>query len=177
MLPIYEVSIGELEAISLVQRPAIEQDFMLFSKQEEMKFSLDEEKHMAFGPALIAEKPIYRVSPSGEEYYVVFTAEVIEHLFTQYMKNKVSNYSLEHSGENIDGVYLIESFIKRKGLQPIGFESVSDGSWFISLKVENEEAWEQLKAGKIKGFSVECLGQLEPRESEIDKLINSILDE
>ena len=172
MLPIYEVECGDLTAISLVRKPAIEEDFMLFKEQKELKLSFDDEKHIVFGPAIIADKPIYRVDGEGREYYVVFTAEVIEKLFTNFMKNG-GYFNLEHSKETND-VFLIESFIKRPGLNPVGFEGVSDGSWFISLKVENEALWADLKAGKYNGFSIECFVDLEKKD-DINNLIDELL--
>ena len=82
-------------------------------------------------------------------------------------------FNLEHSKKTND-VFLIESFIKRPGLNPVGFEGVSDGSWFISLKVENEALWADLKAGKYNGFSIECFVDLEKKD-DINELINELL--
>ena len=172
MLPIYEVECGDLTAISLVRKPAIEEDFMLFKEQKELKLSFDDEKHIVFGPAIIADKPIYRVDGEGRESYVVFTAEVIEKLFTNFMKNG-GYFNLEHSKETND-VFLIESFIKRPGLNPVAYEEVSDGSWFISLKVENDAIWEQIKQGKYNGFSVEAFVDIEP-DDNINELIDELL--
>lgn len=174
MLPIYEIIDGDLTAVSLVQHPAIESDFMLFKKQEKMKFSFNEEKHIAFGPALIVDKPIYRIDSEGREFYVVFTKEVIEQLFTDFMKNKISKFNLEHA-KDTNGVFLLESFLKRDGIQPIGYEDTPNGSWFISLKVEDEQIWQDLKSGKYNGFSVECnvsLGETDDIDNLIDELTN-----
>lgn len=175
MLPIYDVVLGELTAMSLVEHPAVEEEFQMFSEKKEIKLSYNEEKHIIFGPALIADKLIYREDSFGRGYYLVFKADIIEKLFQQFMKDGISKFNLEHS-EGINDVYLLESFIKRPGLNPIGFEEVSDGSWFISLKVENESVWEQIKQGKYNGFSIEALIKLEP-EDELDKLVNQILNE
>lgn len=173
MLPIYEILCGDLTAVSLVAKPAIESDFMLFNKQEKMKFSFDEEKHIAFGPALVVDKPIYRIDEQGREFYVVFTKEVIEQLFTDFMKNKVDKFNLEHI-KDTNGVFLLESFLKRDGIQPIGYEDIPNGSWFISLKVEDEQIWQDLKSGKYNGFSVECNVQLSEKD-EIDNLIDELI--
>lgn len=170
MLPIYDVLIGEMNTISLVEHPAIEENFLCFASQKELKLSFDEEKHIVFGPALIADKPIYRRDIAGREYYVVFTAEVIEKLYMDFMKNS-KFFNLEHS-DKIANCYLIESFIKRVGLNPVGFEEVSDGSWFISLKVEDDTLWEQIKQGKFNGFSIESTVEV---VDEVDNLIDELL--
>lgn len=175
MIPIFDIIYGNLTGISLVEHPAIEEDFMLFSKQIPMKFSFDEEKHIAFGPALIVDKPIYRIDSEGREFYVVFTKEVIEQLFTDFMKNKINHFNLEHN-KDTNEVFLLESFIKRDGIQPIGFEDVPNGSWFISLKVENDEIWQGLKDGTYNGFSVECNVQLDDTpKDELDNLIDELI--
>ena len=173
MLPIYNVVLGKLTAMSLVEHPAVEEDFQLFAEKKQIKLSYDEDKHIVFGPALIADKPIYREDSFGRGYYLIFSADVIEQLFQQFMKDKVSKFNLEHSQSTSD-VFLIESFIKRPGLNPVGFEEVSDGSWFISLKVENDAIWEQIKQGKYNVFSVEAFVDIEP-DDNINELIDELL--
>ncbi len=174
MLPIYDIVYGELTGVSLVERPAIESDFMLFNKQSQsMNFSFDEEKHIAFGPALIADKPIYRRGAHGEEFYVVFSKDVIEQMFTDFMKKKVSHFNLEHLFDTKD-VFLLESFIKREGIQPVGYEDVADGSWFIAMKVEDEDIWNDVKSGLYNGFSVECTVDIEPKD-ELDDIVDELL--
>jgi hypothetical protein len=176
-IPVYYVIEGEMSVISLVEHPAIETDFQVFDEQKTLQFSYDEEKHIAFGPAMIADQLIYRIDPkSNTPYYLVFTADVIESLVTKAVESGKLDFNLQHSGKSIEGVYLLESFIKRPGLQPLGFEQVSDGSWFVSLKVENKEIWNQIKQGAYKGFSIEALLDIEPKEESLDDLINNILD-
>lgn len=182
-LPIYDVVMGDMNCLSLVARPAIEEDFMLFAKEgEEMKFAIDDEKRIAFGAAIIADKPIIRQDADGSLYYVVFSADVIRKLVQTFMANKERTFSEEHDGKPLDGVTIIESFFKRDGLQPKGFENIADGSWFVALKIDNDQVWEDLKSGKRKGFSVECTVQTEERPQpvqmsevdEIDEIINSL---
>ena len=90
------------------------------------------------------------------------------------MKNKISKFNLEHA-KDTNGVFLLESFLKRDGIQPIGYEDTPNGSWFISLKVEDEQIWQDLKSGKYNGFSVECnvsLGETDDIDNLIDELTN-----
>lgn len=178
-LPIYDVVAGEMGCLSLVERPAVEVDFMLFSEQQEMRFAIDEEKRIAFGAAMVADKPIIRQNPDGSLYYVVFGADVIKDLVLSFM-TKGGKFSEEHNGVPLDGVVLVESFFKREGLQPKGFENVANGSWFVALKIENDDVWADLKCGKCKGFSIECsVSTIERPQavalSEFDKFINDII--
>ena len=187
-IPVYYISFGDLNTISLVSKPAIETDFQLFGQLTPLQFSLNEEKRIAFGPAIVADKPIYREKADGTPYYVVFTKEVIEQIVTDVFKSdKLErfeghpilglSYNLEHSGVPVDGIYLIESFISRPGLNPIGFEEVAEGSWFVSLKIDNDEVWQQLKEGKFRGFSIEALVDIEEQLPDpLDEVINSVLD-
>jgi hypothetical protein len=108
---------------------------------------------------MIANLPIYRKSPDGFEFYVVFDADTIEQLVMKYYKAGLQHsVNLMHNGIQVEGVYMFESFIvdSQRGIAaPKGFENVPDGSWFGSYKIENEEVWNLVKAGKFRGFSVE----------------------
>lgn len=180
MLPIYNIVLGDCEGLtkmSLVEYPAVESDFLKFNKEEELKFSIDEEQHVIFGCALRANYPIYRRDRIRGEFYVVFDKEVIKELSEKFLKeNKTHKVNLEHD-KDTDGVYLISSFIKdkEKGINPLGFEDVEDGSWFCSYKVENEEVWNQVKEGKFRGFSVEVFCELEEKENTLDGLVDELL--
>ena len=90
----------------------------------------------------------------------------------------MNNVNLNHDKET-KGVYLIQSFIKdtEKGINPVGFEDVSDGSWFCAYKVNNEEVWKEIKEGKFNGFSVEVFCNLERTVEEEKDLIDEILNE
>lgn len=152
-----------VEAISLVEKPAIEMDFMAFSKQKEQKvqFSISsEEKQILTGPALIPEKRIYRYDEElNEEYYVFFSAETIEKISQKYLINgNQSNVSLEHLIP-VNGVILVESWIVKDSKQDkacaLGFD-VPAGTWMISMKVLDEKIWNEfIKTGIVKGFSIE----------------------
>lgn len=177
MLPIYKIELGENEGItkmSLVRMPAVESNFIALSKQE-MKFSVDEEEHNVFGVALRANFPIYRVSDYGE-YYVLFDEDVIKKLYQKFMISYRDKVNLEHS-DDVDGVYLIQSFIKDDYLQPKGFEDIENGSWFVMYHIDNDEVWQKVKEGDFRGFSVECTVDLsdEPMD-EMEILINDLIN-
>lgn len=167
-LPIYRLDISEdensnveVDFVALVDRPAIERSFLAFAEHKDrMTFAIqDEEEKIISGPLMLADTPIYRYDSSGE-YYVVFTADTIKKIAQKYFKKGYqSNVNLMHdNGQVVDGLTMFESWIvdEKRGIKPMkGYEDVKDGSWFGSFKVENEEVWQMVKDGKVKGFSVE----------------------
>ena len=163
-LPCYIAEITGLDEgifdISLVENPAVKRDFVLFN-QDKMNFSVqDEEKRIISGVVMLADVPIYRKSPSVGEYYIVFTRETIEVMVEKMsLEGKLNNITLNHNGELVDGVTLVELFIKdsSKGLNPTYLPDVTEGSLIASYKVENENVWNLIKAGEFKGFSLSGL--------------------
>ena len=178
-----------LKAISLVDFPAIERNFMLF-KDEQICFKKDDEKQIISGPALIAEMPIYRRNAKGEEYYVIFNKETISKLVERYSKQGLFNsVNLQHDHKMwTDNAIMIESYFidKERGINPKEYGDLSDGSWVVSFKIEDKQLWDEIKNGNdLNGFSVEVAGNLiekfesEQHESEekdeLTKLIEEIL--
>ena len=166
MLPIYEFKIDEadeaagLTFVSLVDDPAIEKTFQIFANREPMKFSItDEEKRIVSGPAMIANLPIYRLDPVRGEYYGYFSAQTIWQLARKFFReNRHNAVNMQHSTPVESGVHLIESWFvqhSRGVMPPKGYEDVTDGSWFISYLIDNEEVWNKCKAGSFNGFSIE----------------------
>lgn len=154
-----------LDAISLVEFPAVEINFLTFSKETQknltrIKFE-DNEKHIITGVAILADTPIYRIDEYGNEYYVVFEKKVIEQLVEKYFRHNLTNIvNIEHkSNEYVPGLTMIESIIvnKERGICPVEFSDVPDGSWIVSFKVSNLDVWEKIKTGEVKGFSVQGL--------------------
>ena len=145
--------------IALVDSPAIESDFMAFKKQQQFKV-ISEDKRVVSGFAMMAEKPIYRRDDNGQEYYVKFTADSIKEISQQFAKNNLLNQTnAMHQTDNfLDGVYVTESFLidEQRGISiPKGYGDATEGSWFITMKIENNEVWQSVKDGTFKGFSVE----------------------
>lgn len=154
-----------LQAIALVDKPAIGLNYQAFAPH---KFEvINEEKRIVMGAAMVPDLPIYRRDERGE-YYAIFKKETIKALVQKLFKeNKHTAFNEQHNAFKIlDGVYIYQSFITDEELgimPPKGFENVTDGTWFIAAKVENEEAWAKVKKdGILKGFSVEGVFDLEP---------------
>jgi len=165
-LPIYALDITMeddetgVSYVALVDHPAIERNFYKFSEAKK-KFvfkTTSEEKRIISGALMIADTPIYRNDSNGE-YYVTFSADSISNIVKKFFKNgNTANVNEMHDPRKIaDGVYMFESFIidSARMSNPKGFEDLPDGSWFGSYKVDNEEIWQQIKAGEFMGFSVE----------------------
>lgn len=168
MKKLYDISIDPtdfetgLNAISLVENPAVEVDFLAFAKDESavLQFA-DEERHIITGIALLADTPIYRIAPDRTEYYVRFTKDCIRQLVEKYFKFGLTNsVNIEHKDNQfVDGVTMLESYIidKERGICPSEFASAPDGSWVVSYKVSNLDVWSKIKSGEVKGFSVQGL--------------------
>lgn len=168
MKKLYDISIDPtdfetgLNAISLVENPAVEVDFLAFAKDESavLQFA-DEERHIITGIALLADTPIYRIAPDGTEYYVRFTKDCIRQLVEKYFKFGLTNsVNIEHKDNQfVDGVTMLESYLidKERGICPSEFASAPDGSWVVSYKVNNLDVWNKIKSGEVKGFSVQGL--------------------
>jgi hypothetical protein len=151
----------EVNYIGLVDRPAIEKNFQAFNDQKQKaRFVLNEEKRIISGPAMVADLPIYRNDKQLGEYYVVFDRQAIQSIVEKFSaKGYLKNFNLFHDEQQqVSDVTIFNSFISDKelGIPPMaGFEDIPDGSWFISAKVNNDDVWNKVKEGSIKGFSVE----------------------
>ena len=152
-----------VDYIALVDEPAIQSNWMAFNEQKkvELKFKIqDKEKRIVSGYFMISDLPIARIDDEGKMFYVVFRKDTIEKIVNKFMRNGFNaNINLMHDSNAIaNGVYVIESLIidTERGIKaPEGFEKVPNGSWWGSMRVENDEIWEQVLKGQFKGFSVE----------------------
>jgi hypothetical protein len=166
-----------VDAISIVEHPAIEEDFITLSKDYKFEFKeVDNEKRILMGAAMIPEKPIYR-RDGEEEYYVFFTKETIQRAAELYLTNgKQGNATLEHQAK-LTGLTLVESWIiedsQKDKSAAYGLE-YPVGTWMVSMKVNNDDVWEEyVKEGRVKGFSIE--GWFMQRESIDASSINTEL--
>lgn len=150
-----------IQAISLVENPAIELDFIALSKNRNITLSkIDEEKKMIIGPAIVPNKMILRFDENtNEEYYIYFTKETIENCALNYMKDNFNKYTVDHE-KKIEDLYLIESWIvknpKNDKINELGY-IVPEGTWVVGLKINNDDIWNRIKNKEIKGFSIEGL--------------------
>lgn len=155
---------SETYAISMVEEPAIEVDYVALAKQEEREVKLSsDERHICYGPALIPNKDIYR-NNGEQEFYINFTEESIVKMSQDFMKEyRQHEVTLDHESE-ADEVYIVESWLVedpyRDKANALGF-NVPKNTWMVGMKVNNIEVWDRVKAGELKGFSVESMISLE----------------
>ena len=169
-IPVYNIIINEGDetgctAMSLVDNPAVELPFLCFDKENSL-FKADNDKHIISGIAILADTPIYRCSPTRGEYYVVFSKETIRQIVQKYAKNQQFNVvNLQHNDDTfVNTVHMVESLIidKERGLCPVEFSDVPDGSWYVSYHVEDDVLWSEIKnTNHLNGFSIELLSELE----------------
>ena len=147
-----------VEAISVVENPAIESDFIALNNQEIKLAEISKEKRLLMGALLIPKKPIYRRN-GEDEYYVFFSADTVLKASQMYLQNgNQSNSTLEHDGK-LSGLTLVESWIvedKAKDKTALYDLDVPIGTWMGSVKVDNDEVWnDYILTKKCKGFSIE----------------------
>lgn len=140
---------------------------------------VSEEERIISGPLMLADQLIYRNNEQFGEHYVKFSRETIKAISIKFSKRKYQqNVNIMHdANKSVDGVTMFESFIvdKKRGIMPmVGFEDVADGSWFGSFYVENPKVWDAIKAGGLKGFSVEGLFDYESTLSPEEETLNKI---
>lgn len=180
-LPIYNAEIKDerdgIIAISFVEEPAVESNFMLFGKQIPLFFA-NEEKRNILGVIMRADFPIYRRDEDGNEFYVTYSADTIAKMAQKYfVSGAVNTTSINHNGETLDGVSLVQWYIKDtdKGITPKGFDDVKNGSLFAEFHIENENLWTACKDGTFKGFSLEGYFTTEKTNLKSNKMENKIM--
>ena len=147
-----------IDAVSLVEKPAIESDWVALKKHEVQLKTINEDKRLLMGAALIPNKQIYRRNEkTNEEYYIFFSKDTVRKASQLFLKeSNQNNATIEHT-KKISGMSVVESWIK-EGEQDksnlYGFDA-EPGTWFITMKVENDEIWDKVKSKEIKGFSIE----------------------
>ena len=160
-LVIEDENIDEVFAISLVEEPAIESNFVFFDKEKVHFAALSDEKRLVMGPILIPDKKILRIDGEGKPYHVFFKPETIKKLSEMYLKKKYTDKStLEHDAK-INGVTLVESWVKEsitKDKSALYNLNVPVGTWMGTFKIDNDTIWnDYVKTGEVKGFSIEGL--------------------
>ena len=148
-----------IDAISVVESPAIESDFIALNKHQIELKTIDDEKKILMGLALVPMKQIYRRNEkTNEEYYIYFSKETIRKASQLFLKNSnQNNATLEHQTK-IDGMTIVESWIvedAKKDKSALYNFNAPVGSWMVSMKVDNPEIWNKVKSGEVKGFSIE----------------------
>jgi len=149
-----------IDAISLVTSPAIEQDFVFFGKEKNnLTFAkVDEEKRMLVSPALIPNKQIFRHDPNTDsDYYVYFSPDTVRKASELYLKHNNHHKATYQHQDRVSGVLTVESWIKEGDSDKsklYGYD-LPNGTWFVKMKIENDELWQEIKSGNLRGLSIE----------------------
>lgn len=176
-----------VQAISIVEYPAIESDFVALKKEQEVRLAeVKGEKRVLMGPALIPNKTIYRRN-GEDEYYIYFSRDTVRKASELFLSDGNQNKStMEHSYE-LEGLSVVESWIvesEQDKSRAYGFD-VPIGTWMVSMKVYNDQVWEEfVKEGRVKGFSIEGyfadkvnMATQQKQEAEAMELMEWIVEE
>ena len=147
-----------VEAISVVENPAIEEDFVALKSQEFKLAEVDKERRILMGALLIPNKPIYRKN-GEDEYYIYFSKDTVLKASQMYlMQGNQNNATMEHQYE-INGLSLVESWLVEDKVHDKSVKYGMDlplGTWVGSVKVNNDKIWNEfVLTKKVKAFSIE----------------------
>jgi hypothetical protein len=173
-----------IDAISLVSAPAIEQDFVFFGKEKNnLTFAkVDEEKRMLVSPALIPNKQIFRYDPNTDsDYYVYFSPETVRKASELYLKHNNHHKATHEHNERVSGVLTVESWIKEGDQDKsklYGFD-LPNGTWFVKMKIENDDLWKEIKSGNLRGLSIEGyftnkFEQMQKKEPTTEQILSAL---
>jgi hypothetical protein len=175
-----------INAVSVVESPAIEENFIALKKHEVELKEVDAEKRILMGAALVPNKQIYRRN-KDKEFYIYFSEDTVRKASELFlMRSNQNNATYEHERKMLDGMSVVESWIiedeKQDKSAKYGF-NLPKGTWMISMKVNNDEIWQKVKDGEVKGFSIEGhfvdqyeMSLQQNEEDEIIAFLKEILD-
>ena len=178
-----------IDAISLVSSPAIEEDFVFFGKEKNnlTLAKVDEEKRMLISPALIPNKQIFRYDANTDsDYYVYFSKDTVRQASELYLKHNNHHKATYEHEDRVSGVLTIESWIKEGDKDKsayYGFD-LPIGTWFVKMKIENEDLWQEIKKGSVRGLSIEgyfvdkmqSMAKQEPTNKEVLNALADLLE-
>jgi hypothetical protein len=167
-LPLYDITLEDFEQgmykISLVDKPAIEENFIYFNKTEVIEMFANDEKKEVIGPIMIPNKEILRFSPENGYYYVRFTEETIREIMYNYSKKGLFNeFGIHHEYDPQD-VVLLEVWMKESDndkSKDYGYD-LPNGTVFVKTKIESDELFNAIKSGEVNGFSIEIQADIKP---------------
>jgi len=179
-----------IDAISLVSAPAIEENFVYFGKEKHnLTFAkVDEDKRMLVSPALIPNKQIFRYNPQTDsEYYVYFSKDTVRQAAELYLKHNNHHKATYEHQDRVSGVLTTESWIKEGDMDKskmYGFD-LPNGTWFVKMRIDNDDLWNKIKEGELKGLSIEGyfvdkmqkMSDNKPTDHEILSALNEIIRE
>lgn len=178
MTKVFELILDEesdgVFAISLVDRPAIQENFIALSKEHKVEFKeVPQKKNILLGAVLIPDFYIDRMGKDGEVFQVYFSGETIQKTAHKFMKDGNQKESTLQHKTKVDGVTVVESWIKE---HEVNDKSVMYGfdypinTWLVAISVDNEDIRTKILKGEVKGFSIEGIFNEKQELSVIEKL-------
>jgi phage head maturation protease len=175
-----------INAVSVVESPAIEENFIALKKHEVELKEVDAEKRILMGAALVPNKQIYRRN-KDKEYYIYFSEDTVRKASELFlMRANQNNATYEHERKMLDGMSVVESWIiedEKTDKSRLYNFNLPKGTWMISMKVNNDDVWQKVKDGEVKGFSIEGhfvdkyeMSLQQNEEDEIIAFLKEILD-
>jgi hypothetical protein len=171
-LPLYDITLEDFEQgmykISLVDKPAIEENFIYFSEVQKIEMFSNDERQEVVGPIMIPNKQILRFSPTEGYYYVRFTENTIKDIMYNYSKKGLFNaFGINHNYDT-DDVVMLEVWMKESDndkSKDYGYD-LPNGTVFVKAKIESNELFNAIKEGEINGFSIEIEANIKPTNKE-----------
>lgn len=183
-IPVYDAIITDEETgmfrISLVDDPAVMSNFLAFDNVRKMEMYKveDDERRLVRGVVMRADFPIYRKDARLGEYYVIYKADQIRIMAEKYLsESRQNDVNLMHEdGSDVDGVQMVQYFIKGNGVTVEGFDDIADGSLFAEFHITNDEVWDAVKAGTYRGFSLEGVFDFIPEQDaeKVEEIVESL---
>ncbi len=174
--------------MSLVENPATETQLVMFSNEAELLQFQDDEKQIVYSVAMRPNMLIPRKNINGEPAMVFYTEETIADLQQNFFKKNYHNgATVNHDGKVREDMYIFESWIvqdpEKDKATLLGMQ-VQKGDWVTAQKIENTEVWQDVKSGKLTGFSIEAFlepvlinNKVEMSPEEIDERIKRVIME
>lgn len=183
-IPVYDAIISDeatgMFKISLVDDPAVMSNFLAFDNNRKVLMYKveDEEKRLVRGVVMRADFPIYRYDQNFGEYYIIYKAEQIRVMAEKYLlESRQNDVNLMHEKDSdVEGVQMVQYFIKGSGISVEGFDDIADGSLFAEFHIVNDEIWDAVKAGTYKGFSLEGVFDLVPEQDKekVEEIVDTL---
>ena len=183
-IPVYNAIISDEETgmfkISLVDDPAVMSNFLSFSNDRKVQMYKveSEEKRLVRGVVMRADFPIYRYDKNFGEYYIIYKADQIRAMAEKYLlESRQNDVNLMHEqNSDVEGVQMVQYFIKGNGVSVEGFEEIADGSLFAEFHIINDEIWSAIKDGTYRGFSLEGVFDLVPEKDaeKVEEIVDTL---
>ena len=183
-IPVFDAIITDEQTgmfkISLVDDPAVMSNFLAFDNNRKVQMYKveDEEKRLVRGVVMRADFPIYRYDKNFGEYYIIYKAEQIRIMAEKYLlESRQNDVNLMHEqNSDVEGVQMVQYFIKGNGVSVEGFEDIADGSLFAEFHIVNDEIWSAIKDGTYRGFSLEGVFDLVPErdKTKVEEIVDTL---